>query len=412
MKTKLFLAIVLFIMYFGICKAQWEPIQSNTTDHLVDLCFVNDSTGFIIGYYGVVLKTTDNGNHWSNCAQLTGLFTSICHVGNDTIFVGGNNIYRSNDCGTTWQLIPSASYAFDMHFFSSAVGIYIMRDYYYCSSGTFSGSIPNYSIYRTVDSGQSWTNIGIYFGGLAPFDVPNDSACYSLRYLFNFYSYHCLTYGVSLNMIRSTDHGQTWINLATIPNSDIYSFINKDTAYLMSNGRGFYKTTDGGVTINYLATLTNMPYINDDEYKMLFTNDSVGYIIYKNIYKTGASVLDWATNYIGTIQLHNICKTKDGTVFVIGDYGTILKENPNFISNNLSYKYDSLKIYPNPAINYLTIEGLNNHTIAQVYDISGKLLLNKQLNTNQIDISPLAKGLYFIKLTSEEGSVVRKFVKE
>jgi trimeric autotransporter adhesin len=68
-------------------------------------------------------------------------------------------------------------------------------------------------------------------------------------------------------------------------------------------------------------------------------------------------------------------------------------------------------IYPNPAADYLTIEGFNEHTIAQVYDISGKLILNKQLNTNQIDISSLAKGLYFIKLSTEEGSVVRKFVK-
>jgi hypothetical protein len=47
-----------------------------------------------------------------------------------------------------------------------------------------------------------------------------------------------------------------------------------------------------------------------------------------------------------------------------------------------------------------------------VYDISGKLLFTKLLNGNQLDISSLAKGLYFIKLSTAEGSLVRKFVKE
>jgi len=71
-----------------------------------------------------------------------------------------------------------------------------------------------------------------------------------------------------------------------------------------------------------------------------------------------------------------------------------------------------VNISPNPATNSLTIDGLTVIAKAEIYDISGKLLLTKQLNTNQIDISSLAKGFYFIKLTTEKGRVVRKFVKE
>jgi uncharacterized protein (TIGR02145 family) len=73
---------------------------------------------------------------------------------------------------------------------------------------------------------------------------------------------------------------------------------------------------------------------------------------------------------------------------------------------------NQIKIYPNPTTTTLNIVGLTITAIAEVYDISGKQLLTKQLNTNQIDISSLAKGLYFIKLSTEVGSVVRKFVKE
>jgi hypothetical protein len=71
-----------------------------------------------------------------------------------------------------------------------------------------------------------------------------------------------------------------------------------------------------------------------------------------------------------------------------------------------------IHIYPNPATNTLYIDGLTGINTAEVYDISGKLLLSEHDKTNQINIRSLAKGLYFIKLTTEEGSVVRKFVKE
>jgi len=75
-------------------------------------------------------------------------------------------------------------------------------------------------------------------------------------------------------------------------------------------------------------------------------------------------------------------------------------------------KLNFIIVYPNPANKLLNIDGLSSSAMAEICDISGKLLLIKQLKTTQIDISSLAKGLYFIKLRTEEGSVVRKFVKE
>jgi hypothetical protein len=71
-----------------------------------------------------------------------------------------------------------------------------------------------------------------------------------------------------------------------------------------------------------------------------------------------------------------------------------------------------ITVSPNPSINNLYIDGLVNSTLVTVYDLSGKIVLSKQLNGNQLDISMLEKGLYFIKLNTEEGRVVRKFVKE
>lgn len=92
---------------------------------------------------------------------------------------------------------------------------------------------------------------------------------------------------------------------------------------------------------------------------------------------------------------------------------SIAKYNHSLVSVTDYKKIDNfIKIYPNPATNTLYINGIKNTTKAEVYDISSKLLLTKQPTNNQTDISQLAKGLYFIKLSTEEGSVVSKFVKE
>jgi hypothetical protein len=69
-------------------------------------------------------------------------------------------------------------------------------------------------------------------------------------------------------------------------------------------------------------------------------------------------------------------------------------------------------IYQNKSTNTLQIAGLTNNATAYIYNINGSLLISQQVRNSAIDISSLSKGLYFIKLSMEEGSVVRKFVKE
>jgi hypothetical protein len=82
------------------------------------------------------------------------------------------------------------------------------------------------------------------------------------------------------------------------------------------------------------------------------------------------------------------------------------------VSNHLITDQISIEIYPNPATTKLNIKGHDNKSIIEIYGISGKLILAQQLNSNQLDITSLTKGLYFLKLTTPEGSVVKKFVKE
>jgi hypothetical protein len=85
-----------------------------------------------------------------------------------------------------------------------------------------------------------------------------------------------------------------------------------------------------------------------------------------------------------------------------------LSEVPD--SNNASIK---LTVFPNPVTNYLTVETPQKSEI-QILNIEGQIIKSfvdaeKHIT---IDVSDFAKGLYFIKVKTENGVAVEKFVKE
>jgi hypothetical protein len=99
----------------------------------------------------------------------------------------------------------------------------------------------------------------------------------------------------------------------------------------------------------------------------------------------------------------------DTTAFysLIGCPTTGIKEN-NF-NNNFA-------LYPNPAHNNITIESssLNINEEALIFNLQGQLLLQQPLLQNKsiIDISGFSNGMYFVKMKSKNGIVVKRFVKE
>lgn len=143
MKIQRLLFILFFFLKLNSGFSQWNIMPTGTTDNLVDICFPSDSIGFSVGYNGIVLKTIDQGNTWNQIANFGGSITSVCNVGRDTIFVGGDRIYRSDDCGNTWDTIISLPFTIsDLHFFNSLNGVYINPYTYICGSYI----IKNYKI--------------------------------------------------------------------------------------------------------------------------------------------------------------------------------------------------------------------------------------------------------------------------
>jgi hypothetical protein len=74
---------------------------------------------------------------------------------------------------------------------------------------------------------------------------------------------------------------------------------------------------------------------------------------------------------------------------------------------------NDLKIYPNPATNKITIESLQKATI-EILNIQGQLLktITTTGNKTNIDVSAFPIGMYFVKVKTEKGIEVKKFIKE
>jgi hypothetical protein len=76
-----------------------------------------------------------------------------------------------------------------------------------------------------------------------------------------------------------------------------------------------------------------------------------------------------------------------------------------------------IALFPNPAINTLTIENhsmVNNHlSFVSIYDLTGRQIGEWQMVNSKktIDVSNFAEGVYIIQLQSQGGLVSKKFIK-
>ena len=77
-----------------------------------------------------------------------------------------------------------------------------------------------------------------------------------------------------------------------------------------------------------------------------------------------------------------------------------------------------VKLYPNPANNNMYLEfGVSQKNVTiEIYDMLGKLVKGFQYNDESIysviPVNDLQSGIYIIKIKSNEGYTVKKFIKE
>ncbi|MEI7595776.1 MAG: T9SS type A sorting domain-containing protein [Bacteroidota bacterium] len=119
--------------------------------------------------------------------------------------------------------------------------------------------------------------------------------------------------------------------------------------------------------------------------------------------------------------------TKDNGFIAIGntlsnlpdwmDIMLVKMDSTGYANSIFSLKANNLKIlvYPNPVIDKIIVESKDESAgIITILDIQGRNLLSIDASqkTNEINISNLSKGIYFLKYETRNGIFVKKFVKE
>ena len=114
-----------------------------------------------------------------------------------------------------------------------------------------------------------------------------------------------------------------------------------------------------------------------------------------------------------TVVLGDILKNQ-ADIYFDYNFPVITNEAQTLVQTlgNQHYDLTNVKAYPNPVQNILNIESSETLKKADVFDVNGRILLSSQINNNQIDLSRLAAGVYFVKIYSNDKIGVIKITKE
>lgn len=358
MRTIFIFTILVFCSFLANAQGwQWShpKPQGNT---LNSVCFTDANTGYAVGAWGTILKTTDVGITWeSQVSGTTESFESVCFPAPDTGFAVGRagTILKTTDGGTTWDIYASGNHVlYSVHFTGSDTGYAVGFD-----KNTYHGLVL-----KTTDGGVSWTGQtweNTYH--LTSFCFTDANQGYAVGW-----------YGI---ILKTSDTGITWNSLSTIRTvNSLMSvcFPVAETGYAVGDLGTILKTTDGGATWNHQASGTNSPLTS-----VCFTNSDNGF----------------AVGWYGTILL-----TTDG--------GGVGVSEPEQLSR--------LKIYPNPAHDRITmkIKPETGTGYLKIINTSGQELLYRKITSGKtlLDISKYPNGVYFVRLILGQHVETGKFIKK
>jgi photosystem II stability/assembly factor-like uncharacterized protein len=310
MKKTIISTIAVIILLSGYSFAQggggWTTLPSGTSYILYDISFppgqsdVGYSGGMQYTYNaeGVVIKTTDGGDTWTEIVGGTGTdgIEAVCFTSADTGFIAGWNNYfaKTTDGGASWTTMTVGSgnwYFMDIEFWDADNGIAVSK----LNAG---GS----AVYVTDDGGATWsTASGITHGvedaayatATTLFAVGVDEkiskstdggSTWSLIYTGTFQNYF---FGVDFDgdfgvvggedgkIMHTTDGGSSWItNIEGYDNFKGASVYDTDSAYVAGSQEDIYKTTDGGAN----WAIEDNGSGSSTFYKIKFSDNATGYV--------------------------------------------------------------------------------------------------------------------------------------
>jgi PKD repeat protein len=158
-------------------------------------------------------------------------------------------------------------------------------------------------------------------------------------------------------------------------------------------------------SLNQEVTLIDMTSNNATSYKWTITPSDFQFTGTSNQTDRNPTVKFIKLGYY-TIKLDATNGNGNGTLTKTNFINVVVNGTKQVIGQNIS-------IYPNPAQNTLVVNGLNENQSIRFTDVTGKSTMLMVRENNQIDISHLARGIYFLTIDNH-GEIFKlgKFILE
>ena len=362
------------------------------------------------------------------------------------IFVSGDNLYKSSDGGINWDTVAS-------HSFNSIIFHPDNPDTMYATLGIGSNSD---GIYKSIDGGNNW-DILEWMDLSTSLMIPGYPSGTIVAGTKGMGIYESSDYGntwaqindsldnlnvLSLSYIDPCDSGQTyfagteggifyypydfggpWNNTNTATNATVPAISSDRTYYLWaaidggSWSDGMYKSTYGGTwnVSEYWPFITDI-LINPLNLNNVYAPNTVyaadsGYGVKKTI--NGGMSWETINDGLGDSVVYCLAQSRaDTTLLYAGTLnGVYVLDFSSWIPETLNE--NNIAVYPNPTDDKIEIESPQDANI-EIINIQGQIIetLNT-INTNTtIDVAKLSGGFYIIKVKTDKGTTVKKFIKE
>jgi|WetSurMetagenome_2_1015567.scaffolds.fasta_scaffold67667_2 photosystem II stability/assembly factor-like uncharacterized protein len=343
----------------------WSTLSGG---NLSGIFFLNDLTGWVVGYPGYIGKTITGSTFTQQQTGISDRLNDVFFINENTGWVVGGDfsverIFYTTNGGTNWtaQTSNTANKLFSVHFINENTGWSV-------------GGPSSPKIIKTTNGGTNWftqTTTAI-------------TSLYSVMFADENTGWAVAGYLGGETIIKTTNGGANWFSQSSGDTRYLRDCFVKNPNTMIAVGQGgkIITTTNGGN--NWIVQSTGS---SVELWSVDFPNDTVGYAIGDNV----------------------VLKTTNGGVTFISG-----------LSNNIPGEFKLYQNYPNPfnpgtVIGYSLLK--NSFVTLKIYDILGKeiaILVDEKLKSGKYEVtfdgSRLSSGIYFYKLVAGNFSETKKML--